>query len=106
MLRFFLRIIAVLLLATAFAAAVIDGARSIAGGSLLVTSFAQAWSHAMPDRFAQFQTAAQARLPHWAWSPLLTGVLALPSFVVLGVVGLIILRLGQPPRRPIGYSSR
>jgi hypothetical protein len=106
MVRFLLRLASLLLLAAAFAAVVIDGARSIAAGAVSLTSFGEAATLVFPSKFPVLQAALQSRLPPWAWNPAAVDLLRLPAWLVLAVLGLILLRLARRPRTPIGYSSR
>jgi hypothetical protein len=106
MVRFFPRVLGVLLLAAAFASAVIDGTRSIAAGAAMLTSFGDACARMFPGAYPLLRPTIERRLPPWAWNPVALDVLRLPTWLVFAVLGLILLRLGRKPRRPIGYSSR
>ena len=106
MIRFLLRVIGVALLASAFASAVIDGTRSVAAGALSVTSFGDACLRTFPTKFPLFEASLRAKLPDWAWDSGAMGLFRLPTWLVLAILGLILLRLARRRKRPIGYSSR
>ncbi len=94
MLRFLLRTLGLWLLAGALVAVVVDGARSIAAGAPVMTSFVHLWGYALPGSL----TAAEAATPPWLWGPILVPVLELPAFAFFLVLGLLLLWSGQRPR--------
>jgi hypothetical protein len=106
MIRFLLRLASLLLLAAAFASAVIDGTRSIAGGAPSWTAFGDACARLFPHKFPAAQAALQARAPTWLWDPAIVDLLRLPTWIVLAAIGLILLRISKKRRPRIGYSSR
>ena len=57
MFRLTFRFLGLLLLAAAFAALVIDGTRSIAGGALSLSALGQTLSWLMPDKFSRVHSA-------------------------------------------------
>ena len=102
MLRFLIRIAGILALASAFAALVIDGTRSIAGGSVAITSLGmvlQKWE-------TEIQRVISSRLHPWLWDPVATGAMVLPLWIVLGALGLLLLLVARRRAPTIGYSSR
>ena len=106
MIQFLLRIASVALLASAFASAVIDGTRSIAANAVTLTSFGETCGRLFPKAFPLLQPMVQARLPAWVWNPVLVDLLRVPTWLVLAVLGLAVLRLSRRRKQPIGYSSR
>jgi hypothetical protein len=103
MLRFSFRIAGFLALAAAFAALVIDGTRSIAGGAISVTFLGTV----LKNWEAEIQRVISSRLHPWLWDPVALEFMRLPLWIVLGALGLLFLLVGQR-RAPaaIGYSSR
>ncbi len=95
-----MRIVGLALLAGAFAACVIDGARSIAADQLSFTPIGATLFWAFPNKVPQME--ASIREIH----PILVQALFLPTWAVLGVVGagLFYVVRRRPP--PIGYSNR
>ncbi len=105
MFRFFFRAIGFFLLAGAFAALVIDGTRSIAGGMLSLTPFGKTIAWLAPDKFAGLKPTIDHFNP-LLWDPVMVHFLLLPTWLVIGVLGTLIMALTQKPRPKIGYSSR
>lgn len=105
MIRIFFRIVGFLLLVGAFTALVIDGTRSIAAGALAMTPFSTTLAALAPGTLAGLKPAID-HINAFLWNPVMTHLLALPTFAVIGVLGMLALTLGQKPRPKIGYSSR
>ncbi len=103
MIRFLFRSLGFLLLASAFAALVVDGTRSIAGGRLLLYSLADTGTWLGAARLA-----AAAGLPEApaVLQRLGAGLLGAPGWVVAGLVGLALLHAGRPRLAPPGLSGR
>ena len=106
MIRFVLRILGLLVLASGFAALVVDGTRSIAASGLKVISFGELCATLFPVRFPLLQPMIERQIHPLLWDPVLLTFLRLPNWLVLGVLGLFLLWLAQPRRAQIGYSSR
>ena len=106
LLRFIVRLLAFLSLAGAFAAAVIDGARSIGAEQLALTSLGVTLYWAAPAKLALLQPYVESKLGRAAWDPILLTVLKAPTFLVLVVLGFGLLYLVRRRPAPIGHSSR
>ena len=104
--RILARFIGLIALAGAFAAAVIDGARSIAAGAWALTSTGAALYWLSPKALASAQTFVENRLGAWAWNDVLVRVLLAPAFIDLTVLSLLLYLVSRPPRPEIGRSSR
>ena len=104
MLRLLVRALGVLLLAGAFAAAVVDASRSLADQQFTVTPMGLALATMFPSKFELWSAAAQTRLPHFVWDPILLWVLYAPTFIDLGVLGVALTSLSRPPRQPQARS--
>ena len=106
MFRLLVRLLAFLLLAGAFAAAVIDGARSIGASQLALTSLGVTLYWAMPAKFSLLQPFIEKKLGLIAWDPILLTVLKAPTLLVLALIGggLLYIMRARPPL--IGHSSR
>ncbi len=105
MLRFIFRTIGLLILAGAFAAVIVDGTRSIAAGAPVFTPIGQALAAIAPTSVAALDTAAQLVHPLLR-DPGLRVLLALPLWMLGGVVGGFLLIFTRPRRPVIGFSSR
>jgi hypothetical protein len=99
------RFIALALLAGAFAAAVIDGARSIAASQLTLTQMGQTLYSAFPGKLAALQSFIQQIYPP-LWDPVLLNALRAPTWLLLGLVGGLLFYLLRRRARPIGHSDR
>lgn len=106
MIRFLLRLASLLLLAAAFASAVIDGTRSIAGSAVSWTAFGDACLRLFPEKFPLLRATIEAKAPHWLWDPVTVDLLRLPTWIVLAIVGLVLLRVSKKKPPQIGYSTR
>jgi len=103
--RLFIRILGLALLAGAFAACVIDGAASIAADQLSMTPMGVTVYWALPNKLPLMQSFLE-RIHPLLWDPIVLHILMLPTWAVLGVVGagLFYVVRRRPP--PIGHSNR
>lgn len=101
MIRLTLRLFGLVLLAGAFTALVIDGTRTIAGGSLSITPLGDALVWLAPK---VTNLLPQAHQPH-LWDPALATVVKLPAFVAAGGLGLLAFVLTQKKRAKNGHSD-
>jgi hypothetical protein len=105
MFRFLLRTLGLFLLAGAFAALVIDGTRSIAGGALSLTSFGTMLAWIAPDKVGGLKPALSHINP-LLWDPVAVHLLMLPTWLIIGALGALVMLATQKPRPKIGYSNR
>jgi hypothetical protein len=104
MIRSIVRVAGFALTAAAFAALVVDGSRSIAGGRLLQYSLRDTLAWLAGARFdALLQVVAT--WPGAAQRPALV-LLAVPGWIALGAAGLALLAAGRPRRRDVLFSER
>lgn len=103
MIRFFFRFIGFWALAGAFIALIYDGTKSIAGSALSVTTLNTTWSAVSPSSL-QLAESALRRISDWLWSPLMTSVLAAPTWAVLGILGALLIVIGRKQKPLIGYA--
>jgi hypothetical protein len=106
MIRFTARFLGFWLIAAALVAAVVDGAKSIAASSLVLTPLADTYARITaighPAAGAAGAAAATVAPPAAPW-PLdlaLAWLMASPTVAVLAVPGIILLVLGTRRRRP------
>ena len=97
-----LRIFGVWLLLLAMVAAVIDATKSLAGGGAwVVTPMGEQWQVAQRrqpggDAKAWIETSVGPFL----WDPVMTSILHAPTWVVFGILGVLLYWLGQK-RKPV-----
>lgn len=104
MIRGLFRLAGLLLLAGGFIFLVYDGARSIADQSARLTSLEQTWSDIHQTSLAAFQPMIESMLGEWGWAYVFGPVLQKPTWLVLGVAGILLLLLFRPRKRLIGYA--
>ena len=100
MLRLLVRAFSVLLLAGAFAAAVVDAARSLADQRFIMTPMGLALATMFPTKFELWSAVIQARLPHFIWDPILLWTLYAPTFLDLAILGVALNYISRPSRQP------
>ena len=105
MFRLFFRFLGLLVLAVAFVALVVDGTRSIAANRVDILPLGRACTLLAPDAFQKIRIAIEGHLP-LLWDPILVTLLLLPSWVVLGGTGMVLLALTRRRAPIIGYSRR
>lgn len=103
--RLFFRFIGFVCLAAAFAALIVDGTTSVAASRIVLHPFGDTLAKLSPEGFAHFHAFVAAKAPA-LWDPVLASVFLLPTWSVLGVVGLLLLAVTGKPRPSIGYSRR
>jgi hypothetical protein len=104
--RFIVRLIGLALLAGAFAAAVIDGAQSIAASKLIVTPLGRTLYWAFPNKMPLLQPFIERQIHPFLWNPILSNLLRVPNWVVFGLIGVALLYAIRQKPPPIGYSAR
>ncbi|RFC69463.1 MULTISPECIES: hypothetical protein [Mesorhizobium] len=96
MIRFFFRLLATLVLAGAVIMGVLDATRTVAAGALVMTPLGESWSATFPASLASLQAFMQAKA-NWLWDPVLTTVLELPGFAMLGTLAFLLYAIGHKP---------
>lgn len=97
--RFLLRTFGIWLLLLAMVAAVVDATKSLAGGSeWIVTPLGVQWGELFPEMLKGFQQWTTETVGPFLWDPVFTSVLAAPTWVVFGVLGVFLYWLGQKPK--------
>jgi hypothetical protein len=104
--RFIGRLIGLALLAGAFAAVVIDGARSIAASHLILTPLGATLYWAFPSKMPLLQPFIERQIHPFLWDPILYHLLLAPNWAVFGLVGAGLLYGLRKRPPPIGYSER
>src|ERR1700742_1508906 len=104
--RFIGLLIGLALLAGAFAAAVIDGARSIAASHFVLTPLGSTLYWALPNKMPLLQPFIERQIHPFLWKPILYNILLAPTWAILGLLGIVLLYALRARPRPIGYSDR
>jgi len=104
--RLLVRFIGVVALAGAFAAAVIDGARWIADGTLAPMSGGAALYWLSPKALGGLQDFVERRFGAWAWDAVFVRALLAPVVLDLVVVSAVFFLLSRRPPPEIGRSTR
>lgn len=105
MIRGLFRLVGLLLLAAGFIFLVYDGARSIADQAARLTSLEQTWSDIHQASLIALKPAVEnSVLGTWSWTYVFNPVLQRPTWLVLGLAGLLLLLLFRPRKRLIGYA--
>lgn len=110
MAAFLFRLVGLVLIAAMLAAIVVDATKSIAASSLTVTSLGQWWFTLDRDSLDQFRQFVQGTIdPNvggWVWDPLVQTILSLPTWLVFGVPGALLIVLAPVRRRRRQYAAR
>jgi hypothetical protein len=100
MFRFLIKAIGLWIVAAGFIAAVVDGTRSVAASSLVMTPFGQSWFEFSPGTLNLSQAVIQRNVAPWLWDPVIQTALMAPTALVLMGLGFLIMLLGTKRRRP------
>lgn len=103
--RLLFRLFGFACLAAAFAALIVDGATSVAANRIDLHPLGDTLAKVSPEGFEHMHAFVAAKVPA-LWDPVLASLFMLPTWSVLGVLGLMLLALTRKPRPPIGYSRR
>ena len=109
MIAFIARFIGLWLIAGALVALVVDGTRTIANSQLEIYTFGEFWkfvsfsSLQAAERF--IQNEIETYTGHWLWNPLIMWILLLPTWLVLGLLGALLVYVGRKRRTTVAYAS-
>ncbi|MFY8038840.1 MAG: hypothetical protein ACOVN4_04125 [Bosea sp. (in: a-proteobacteria)] len=106
MIKGLFRILAFLLLAAGFVAAVMDGARTIANSAVDYAKLGSTLFRLFGERFLLLQPAVERHVHPLLWDPVLLNLLVLPTSVVLLVLGFVSYRIGRRSGSRIGHVLR
>ncbi len=106
MIRFLFRFFGLWILAAAFVFLIYDGTKSIAAGTLILKPFGDTWNDIHSTSLAQLQPFIERRVAVWLWDPVILSVLTAPTWLVLGVLGIVLILLGRKKKPLIGYARR
>jgi len=106
MVRFLLRLLGYLLVATGFVSLVIDGARSIANSAVQYTPLKRALATLFGERVDGLQPMIERGIHPLLWDPLMLNLMLAPAALVAFLLGFLLLRLGARPEPKIGIVTR
>jgi hypothetical protein len=96
-----LRVFGVWLLLLAMVAAVIDATKSLAGGGAwVVTPMGEQWQTLNAESLAAAKAWIETNAGSFFWDPVMTSILHAPTWVVFGILGVLLYWLGQK-RKPV-----
>ena len=104
MIRSFLRLLGVIILAAGFILLMYDGAKSIADSRIYIYKLGQLWTDIHVTSLQSAQAKVQASLPAVVWDPLITTLLDQPGWLIFGVIGTVLILLGRKRKPLIGYA--
>ena len=107
MIRFIFRMFALVFLAVAVIAAVVDTSRSLAASKLMLTSLGKGWTDLAPASLNWLLTFVQMRLPAAIYDPAFLFLLAMPAAAVLAIIAAVFYAIGAKRERPFGkFTAR
>ena len=104
MIRFLLRFIGLICLATAFILVIYDGTKSIAANAFYFTSARTFWELISAASLAKLKPLLTPYAGGILWDPVMVSILSAPSWSLLGGFGIILLLLGRRKKPLIGYA--
>jgi hypothetical protein len=104
MFRFLFRFLGLWILAAGFIFFVYDGTKSIAGKAFYVTKLGDAWNTVHSTSLQLLQPAIERHVAVWLWDPVMLSILTAPTWLVLGIVGMLLIALGRKKKPLIGYA--
>jgi hypothetical protein len=104
MIRFLFRFIGMICLAAAFILVIYDGTKSIAANNLYFTSVRTLWELINAGSLQKLKPLIEPYAGGILWDPAMLGILAAPSWSILGGFGIVLLMLGRRKKPLIGYE--
>jgi hypothetical protein len=104
MIRFFFRFFGLICLAAAFILVIYDGTKSIAGNTLSLTTVRALWELLNAASLAKLRPLISPYAGGLLWDPVMTSILAAPSWGLLGFLGILFLIFGRRKKPLIGYA--
>ncbi len=98
MLRFLSRFVGLWLLAGALVAFVVDGAKTIAAGEIVMTPLGEMWSSVSPESLIAAEAAVVDGIGPFLWEQIIQRVLNAPGFAVFGILGALLMLAGRRKR--------
>jgi hypothetical protein len=102
--RALVRLLGLIVLAAALGLAGYDTRSSFADGAIHTTKFGDVWFALHPNSLLLLQPAIERHVAVWLWDPVMLSILTAPTWLVLGVIGIILILLGRKKKPLIGYA--
>ena len=99
--RFLLRLTGTWLLGIALVLLIMDGTKSMAADTLMITSLSDVWAMVNLSSLLQFETMVSTSAAKFAWGSLIEPVLGWPGWAVLGAPGIVLAFLGRSRKNGI-----
>lgn len=96
--RLLLRVAGTILIACAMILLIVDGTKSLAVSGLVMTPLAESWAGMHEPSYQGLRDFLDTRLFGPLLNPLVSGLLALPGWAVLGVPGVLLAWAGRSRR--------
>ena len=105
MIRSFFRLLGLLCLAVTFVLLVYDGTKSIADNMIYFTNVEEMWNRVY-SRGPQdvLKPTIDRYVGDWLWDPVMTRLFTAPTWVIAGILGIILIALGRKKKPLIGYT--
>jgi hypothetical protein len=104
MIRFLLRFLGLWILAAAFVFFVYDGTKSIANQQWVYVKVGDVWADIHQNSLLLLQPAIERHVSVWLWDPVMLSILTAPTWLVLGILAIILILLGRKKKPLIGYA--
>lgn len=104
MIRFVFRFFGLWILAAGFIFLIYDGTKSIADKAIYITKAGDVWTAINQTSYQALQPALVDRGLGFVWDPVLVKVLEQPTWLVLGIVGIVLMLIGRRKKPLIGYA--
>jgi len=72
----------------------------------LTKPFGETWNDVHSNSLLLLQPAIERHVAVWLWDPVMLSILTSPTWLVLGVIGIILVLLGRKKKPLIGYARR
>jgi hypothetical protein len=104
MIRSLFRFLGLVCLAAGFIFFIYDGTKSIADSTIHITKLAQTWSDIHQNSLLLAKPLIEQKLAPWLWNPFIQTILDQPTWVVLGILGMVLILSGRRKKPLIGYG--
>lgn len=105
MIRFFVKVLGLVLVAAGFIGIVVDGTRSIANQEIVFAPLGQVLFQMFPETFPILEPAIARHVSPFLWDPVILTVLLWPASLVSFVLGALLLWAAQKRTESVGYLT-